>query len=214
VKVLLIDAYDSFVFIIEQYLRALALDTRVLRHDDPRIDDELRTGHLDAVVLGPGPGRPEDAGYLRIIDECAGSIPLLGICLGHQAIGMAFGAEVVRAGRCMHGKSSVIDNDGRGVFAHTGGRPIRATRYHSLMVDPSGLDRDVIVTARSADDGCVMGLRHASLPIEGVQFHPESVTTEGGLLIFRSFIAAHVSSRHPAGAPPSPSASLAPAIHP
>lgn len=191
-KALLIDAYDSFVFIIEQYLRALDLQTVVVRCDDARIGQLIDAGPPDLIVLGPGPGRPEEAGYLRVIERCRGQVPLLGVCLGHQAIGIAFGAEVVRAKNCMHGKSSLILNDGRGVFSHTGGRPMTATRYHSLIVEPERLGKEVIVTSRSCDDGYVMGLRHTSLPIEGVQFHPESVNTEGGLHVFRSFIAAHV----------------------
>lgn len=196
-KALLIDAYDSFVFIIEQYLRTLNLQTQVLRCDAPDIQTRIGSGSWDLIVLGPGPGRPESAGYLQLIEQCRGNLPLLGVCLGHQAIGQAFGGAVVRARNCMHGKTSSILNDGAGVFAHTGGRPIRATRYHSLVVESEGLHRDVIVTARSRDDGYVMGLRHASLPIEGVQFHPESITTEDGLSIFRSFIVTHVLRRYP-----------------
>jgi anthranilate synthase component II len=191
-KALLIDAYDSFVFIIEQYLRALDLQTVVMRCDDSRIAYEVDTHAPDFIVLGPGPGRPEEAGYPELIERCGGRIPLLGVCLGHQAIGLAFGAQVVRAKNCMHGKTSSILNDGCGVFAHTGGKPIMATRYHSLVVEPSSLSKELFVTARSCDDGYVMGLRHKSLPIEGVQFHPESVSTEGGLQVFRSFISTHV----------------------
>lgn len=194
-KALLIDAYDSFVFIIEQYLRVLKLHTRVLRCDDARIPAMIESAWPDFIVLGPGPGRPEDAGYPGLIQASKGRLPLLGVCLGHQAIGMAFGGEVVCAERCMHGKTSLILHDGAGVFSHTGGRPLRATRYHSLIVDPARLSGGLGVTARSCDDGYVMGLRHATLPIEGVQFHPESVGTEGGLQIFRSFIATHVERR-------------------
>ena len=194
-KALLIDAYDSFVFIIEQYLRSLALETLVLRCDDPRLDLAIDSARPDFIVLGPGPGRPEEAGYPQLIQRCKDRLPLLGVCLGHQAIGMAFGGTVVRAANCMHGKTSLILNDGQGVFTHTGGRPLWATRYHSLIVDPAGLGSDMAVTARACNDGYVMGLRHRRLPIEGVQFHPESVSTEGGLQIFRSFIASHVQRR-------------------
>jgi anthranilate synthase component II len=194
-KALLIDAYDSFVFIIEQYLRALDLQTLVLRCDDPKLDGAIETARPDFIVLGPGPGRPEEAGYPQLIQRCKGRLPLLGVCPGHQAIGLAFGASVVRAANCMHGKTSLILHDGQGVFTHTGGRPLWATRYHSLIVDPASLHKEMSVTARSCDDGYVMGLRHRQLPIEGVQFHPESVSTEGGLQIFRSFISCHVQRR-------------------
>ncbi|WP_425260293.1 anthranilate synthase component II [Rubrivivax sp. RP6-9] len=194
-KALLIDAYDSFVFIIEQYLRSLALETLVLRCDDPSLDLAIDSARPDFIVLGPGPGRPEEAGYPQLIQRCKGRLPLLGVCLGHQAIGMAFGGTVVRAANCMHGKTSLILHDGHGVFTHTGGRALWATRYHSLIVDPAGLGSDIAVTARSCEDGYVMGLRHRQLPIEGVQFHPESVSTEGGLQIFHSFISSHVQGR-------------------
>jgi anthranilate synthase component II len=191
-KVLLIDAYDSFVFIIDQYLKSLGLRTRVLRCDMPDLYREIEIEGPNFVVLGPGPGRPEEAGYLQLIERLKGRMPLLGVCLGHQAIGLHFGASVVCANNIVHGKTSSVFNDGKGVFLHTGSKPINVTRYHSLIVDSEGLPRDLLVTARSREDGYIMGLRHCSLPIEGVQFHPESISTEDGMKCLTSFLVAHV----------------------
>lgn len=190
-NVVLVDAYDSFVYTIDHYLRTLGLVTTVFRCDDPGLPDALaqRPAFL---VLGPGPGRPEDAGYLHIVRTYQGTLPILGVCLGHQAIGMAFGGTVVQAAVCMHGKTSTVINDGQGVFAHTAGRPITAARYHSLVVSRKDLPDDLVVSAYASDDNQVMGIRHRHLPIEGVQFHPESIATDGGASIFASFIAGHV----------------------
>ena len=148
---------------------------------------------LRALLWACGP-EPDAArfGYFTSICYDTGR---LHVCLSHQAIGMAFGGTVVRAANCMHGKTSLILHDGHGVFTHTGGRALWATRDHSLIVDPAGLGSDIAVTARSCEDGYVMGLRHRQLPIEGVQFHPESVSTEGGLQIFHSFISSQVQGR-------------------
>ncbi len=190
-KVLLIDAYDSFVFIIAQYLKSLDLKTQVLRCDASGLYRNIDAGTPDFIVLGPGPGRPEDAGYPQLIEQVKGRIPLLGVCLGHQAIGLHFGGKVACANNVMHGKTSSVLNDGQGVFLHTGGKPIDVTRYHSLIVDSENFPQHLLVTARSRDDGYIMGLRHRSLPIEGVQFHPESITTEEGMKFFSSFLAAH-----------------------
>lgn len=192
-NVVLVDAYDSFVYTIDHYLRTLGLTTKVLRCDDQRLDSELARRPA-FVVLGPGPGRAEEAGYLQIIRTFSGLVPILGVCLGHQAIGMAFGGQVVRADVCMHGKTSTVINDGLGVFKQTGGRPMTATRYHSLVVSRNGFPDDLVVSAYASDDQQVMGVRHRHLPIEGVQFHPESIATEGGPSIFSSFIDHHVSS--------------------
>lgn len=134
---------------------------------------------------------PQDAGYIEVIQNFKGRLPILGVCLGHQAIGLAFGGAVIRASHVMHGKISAIDNDGLGVYAHTGGRSIKATRYHSLIIDNEGLPGELAVTSTSTDDGYIMGVRHADYPIEGVQFHPESILTEDGLGIFKSFIDQH-----------------------
>lgn len=191
-KVVLIDAYDSFVFIIAQYLKSLDLRAQVLRCDDPGLYTEIDKGKPDFLILGPGPGRPEDAGYPQLIEQMKGRMPLLGICLGHQAIGLHFGGRVVCADNVMHGKTSLVFNDGQGVFLHTRGKPVDVTRYHSLIVDSENFPRDLIVTARSRDDGYIMGLRHRSLPIEGVQFHPESITTEEGMKFFSSFLITQV----------------------
>lgn len=190
-NVVLVDAYDSFVYTIDHYLRTLGLTTTVLRRDDPRLHDALarRPAFL---VLGPGPGRPEGAGYLQLLHAYQGKLPILGVCLGHQAIAMAFGGTVVRAQVCMHGKTSTVINDGLGVFTRTAGRPITAARYHSLVVSRNDLPDELIISGYASDDNQVMGIRHRTLPIEGVQFHPESIATDGGVSIFASFIDGHV----------------------
>ncbi len=191
-NVLLVDAYDSFVYIIDLYLRSQGLRTRVLRCDDPSLDSIAhQTGF---VVLGPGPGRPEEAGYPRLIRKLEGRVPILGVCLGHQAIALAYGGRVVRANACMHGKTSTVINDGRGVFAALGRRPFRATRYHSLVANRDDLPDALTISAYAEDDHHVMGLRHRDYPIEGVQFHPESVATEHGASIFTSFVDSYLTT--------------------
>nr|WP_269154879.1 aminodeoxychorismate/anthranilate synthase component II [Pseudomonas bijieensis] len=184
----MIDAYDSFVFIISQYLEQLGLETRVERHDVPDLIQRIEAFSPDFCVLGPGPGHPADVGYIQVIEHFQETLPLLGVCLGHQAIG----AQVCRALHVMHGKVSTIENDGKGVYAHTQARPIQATRYHSLMISDQPLPDCLQITSRSTDDGYVMGVRHRHLPVEGVQFHPESILTENGLDLFRSFIRCYV----------------------
>ncbi|KPX24228.1 anthranilate synthase component II [Pseudomonas syringae group genomosp. 3] len=191
-KVFLIDAYDSFVFIISQYLEQLGLETHVERNDVPDLIKKIEAYAPDFCVLGPGPGHPQDAGYSELIQHFKGSLPILGVCLGHQAIGLAFGGAVIRADHVMHGKISTIKNDGRGVYAHTDKRSIQATRYHSLIISDEGLPDVLEVTSTSTDDGYIMGVRHLGYPIEGVQFHPESIMTEDGVEIFRSFIEQYV----------------------
>ncbi|RMR31035.1 Anthranilate synthase component II [Pseudomonas syringae pv. coriandricola] len=193
-KVFLIDAYDSFVFIISQYLEQLGLETHVERNDVPDLIKKIEAYAPDFCVLGPGPGHPQDAGYSELIQQFKGSLPILGVCLGHQAIGLAFGGAVIRADHVMHGKISTIKNDGRGVYAHTDKRSIKATRYHSLIISNEGLPDVLVVTSTSTDDGYIMGVRHLEYPIEGVQFHPESIMTEDGVEIFRSFIEQYVRS--------------------
>ncbi|SFH69337.1 anthranilate synthase component II [Pseudomonas syringae] len=187
-RVFLIDAYDSFVFIISQYLEQLGLETNVERNDAPDLIEKIEAYAPDFCVLGPGPGHPEDAGYIELIQHFKRRLPILGVCLGHQAIGLAFGGAVIRAGHVMHGKISIIDNDGKGVYTHTGGKSIKATRYHSLIIDDKNLPDVLRVTSTSSDDGYIMGVRHHEYPVEGVQFHPESILTEDGLALFQSFI--------------------------
>jgi anthranilate synthase/aminodeoxychorismate synthase-like glutamine amidotransferase len=187
---LLIDAYDSFVFIIDQYLRSAGFVTRVVRNDKITLD-EIAKASPDFIVLGPGPGHPADARFVEIIARFGGTIPLLGVCLGHQAIGLAFGGVVARARQLMHGKTSLVDHDGKGCFVGCA-VPLRATRYHSLVVDEGSVPSCLEVTATARDDGHIMGLRHRELPIESVQFHPESICTESGLSLFRNFVDVHV----------------------
>ncbi|MCA6095472.1 aminodeoxychorismate/anthranilate synthase component II [Streptomyces sp. SCA3-4] len=185
-RVLLVDAYDSFSHIIDQYLLTLGARTEVVR-SHTRTPQELVELRPDAVVLGPGPGHPADSGHVQLVHAFAGRVPLLGVCLGHQAIGLAFGAEIAVARNLMHGKTSPVRHDGRGVFEGVA-EPLTVTRYHSLILDgamPPALE----VTATSLDDGYVMGVRHRTLAVEGVQFHPESVMTSHGLRLFENFLA-------------------------
>jgi len=182
----LIDNYDSFTYNLAQYLGELGAEVRVFRNDQISVDEvaALAPSH---VVLSPGPGTPDDAGVtLGLIARLAGSVPLLGVCLGHQAIGQAFGGKVVRAGRVMHGKTSRIRHDGRGVFESIENDFV-ATRYHSLVVERESLPACLAVTAQS-EDGEIMGLRHRGLAVEGVQFHPEALLTEHGHALLQNFI--------------------------
>jgi anthranilate synthase/aminodeoxychorismate synthase-like glutamine amidotransferase len=186
-RILVIDNYDSFVYNLVQYLGELGAEPLVHRHDALTLA-EIDTLDPDAVLISPGPGRPEDAGLsLAVIERFAGRRPVLGVCLGHQAIGAAFGADVVRAPAVMHGKTSLIRHDGAGVFKGLP-RPLEATRYHSLVVEPATVPDCLEVTA-TTDDGVVMGLRHRSLEVEGVQFHPESILTASGHDLLRNFLA-------------------------
>jgi len=186
--VLVIDNYDSFVYNLVQYLGELGAEPIVHRHDAITID-EMDAIAPDAVLISPGPGRPSDAGCSNEAIRHFGerSVPVLGVCLGLQCIGELYGGEVVRAPHVMHGKTSEIRHDGVGVFAGLPS-PLTATRYHSLVVDRDSVPDVLEVTAES-DDGLVMGLRHRELPIEGVQFHPESILTEAGHDLMRNFLA-------------------------
>ncbi len=187
VRVLVIDNYDSFVYNLVQELGELGADPVVHRNDAIDVDG-IRAADPDAVLISPGPGRPEDAGVsLAVIEELAGELPILGVCLGHQAIGQAFGGEIVRAPTLMHGKTSAIHHDGAGVFAGLPD-PLTATRYHSLVVEPDSVPGVLEVTARTAD-GVIMGLRHRTLAVEGVQFHPESLLTPEGPSLLANFLA-------------------------
>lgn len=184
-KALLIDAYDSFSHIIYQYLRMIDVDVDVVRSGELSPADAL-DHESDFVLLGPGPGTPEDSGHVEMVLELAGRKPIMGVCLGLQSIATAYGATVSPAVHQMHGKTSSIDHDGKGVFA--GIAPgFTATRYHSLIVAEPTVPDELVVTARSRDDGYVMGLRHATELIEGVQFHPESILTADGIELFRNF---------------------------
>jgi anthranilate synthase component II len=186
-RVLVIDNYDSFVYNLVQYLGELGVEPLVHRHDELTLD-EIAVLDPDAVLISPGPGRPEDAGLSNdVIRRFAGVRPILGVCLGHQCIGQVYGGEVVRAPAVMHGKTSLIHHTGAGVFAGLPD-PFEATRYHSLVVDRASVPDDLEVTAWT-DDGVVMGLRHRSLAVEGVQFHPESILTASGHDLLRNFLA-------------------------
>jgi anthranilate synthase component 2 len=183
----MVDNYDSFTFNLVQYLGELGADVDVRRND--RITPgEIEANPPGAIVLSPGPGRPEDAGATLDIIRCLGArIPILGVCLGHQAIGLACGGRVIRAPRPVHGKTSRIRHDGAGVFAGLGDG-FDAARYHSLVVADEGWPTVLVACARAVDDGVVMGLRHRVWPVHGVQFHPESVLTGTGHQILRNFL--------------------------
>ena len=182
-----VDNYDSFVYNLVQYLGELGAEPLVVRNDDVDVDG-LRALEPDALLVSPGPGRPVDAGISSQAIAVLGGegLAVLGVCLGHQCIGEVFGGEVVRAPELMHGKTSLVHHDGMGVLAGLAD-PFEATRYHSLVVDPASVPACLEVTARTAD-GVIMGLRHRSLPIEGVQFHPESILTRVGHELLGNFL--------------------------
>ncbi len=184
--ILVLDNYDSFTYNLVQYLGELGADVKVVRNDELSVD-EVAALAPERVVISPGPCTPNEAGIsLELVARLAGKVPILGVCLGHQAIGQAFGGKVIRAGQVMHGKVSRIRHDGRGVFA---GVPddFVATRYHSLVVERATLPAVLEVSAR-AEDGEIMGLRHAALAVEGVQFHPEALLTEHGHRMLENFL--------------------------
>ena len=184
--ILMIDNYDSFTFNIVQYLGQMGEDVRVCRNDRTT-PGEIRRQRPEAIFLSPGPRTPREAGItVDVIREFHACVPLLGICLGHQSIGYAFGGEVVRAERIMHGKVSPVEHDGKTIFAGLP-QPFAAGRYHSLLVRPESLPSCLEVSARTAE-GEIMGLRHRDYPVEGIQFHPESVLTPQGKRIFRNFL--------------------------
>lgn len=186
-KVLVIDSYDSFVYNLVQYLGELGADPVVVRNDAITVEQAMDIG-ADGVLLSPGPGRPETAGIIcDAIRAFAGNTPLLGVCLGHQAIGHVFDSKVVRAPELLHGKTSEILHEGKGVFAGLPS-PLTATRYHSLVIDRDGISGALEITAESSD-GLVMGVRHRDFEIEGVQFHPESILTEAGHKLLGNFLA-------------------------
>ncbi len=188
--VFVLDNYDSFTYNLVQYLGELGAKIEVRRNDELTVE-EVEALKPERILLSPGPCTPAEAGILvPLIRYMAGKAPILGVCLGHQAIGEAFGGKVVRAQHLMHGKTSAVDHDGKGVFTGLP-TPLTCTRYHSLIVEEDSLPADLTVTARTPEqDGTsvIMGLRHKNLPIEGVQFHPESVLTEGGRQMIRNFL--------------------------
>jgi para-aminobenzoate synthetase component 2 len=187
VRLLVVDNYDSFVYNLVQELGELGAELDVYRNDAVDVG-AIRALAPDAVLLSPGPGRPEDAGVsLDVVRELAGEIPIFGVCLGHQAIGQAFGAEVVHAPALMHGKTSEVHHGGTGIFEGLP-NPFVATRYHSLVLTPATVPGVLEVTA-TTPDGVVMGVRHRTLPIEGVQFHPESILTDAGPAMLANLLA-------------------------
>ncbi len=184
--ILVIDNYDSFTYNLVQYLGELGAQPKVVRNDAVDLEAIVALAP-ERIVISPGPGTPDDAGVsLPLIRRMSATTPILGVCLGHQAIGQAFGATVARARRQMHGKTSTIEHDGRGVFRGVP-RPFTATRYHSLAVLAETVPAELEISAR-AEDGEVMGLRHRNRPVEGVQFHPESILTEHGKTMLRNFL--------------------------
>jgi len=185
-RVLVIDSYDSFTFNLCQQIGMLGAEPVVVKSDTPF--ERIRSESFDRVVLSPGPGHPRDSAlYRAVLGTISRTVPTLGVCLGHQAIGLAFGARIARAGRLMHGKRSTIRHDGAGIYAGVPD-PLVATRYHSLVIDPATVPDCLEVTARSDDDGAVMGVRHREFPIEGVQFHPESILTPEGNRLMENFL--------------------------
>ena len=188
--ILVLDNYDSFTYNLVQYLGELGAQVKVLRNDEATVEEVARMGP-ERVVISPGPCTPNEAGIsLELIRRLAGKVPILGVCLGHQAIGQAFGGRVVRARQVMHGKVSRIHHDGRGVFAGVP-QDFTATRYHSLAVRREGLP-DCLEISAWTDKGIIMGLRHKTFPLEGVQFHPESIITNQGMDLLRNFLSCRV----------------------
>ena len=185
--ILVIDNYDSFTYNLVQYLGELGADVDVLRNDQVSVADVATQLRPDRIVISPGPGVPDDAGMtLELIEHFAETLPILGVCLGHQAIGQHFGGLVVRAENCVHGKSSEVSNDGRTIFKDIAS-PFKAARYHSLVIEPESLPACLEVSAITAD-GVIMGIRHRELKVEGVQFHPESILTTEGKRLLNNFL--------------------------
>ena len=206
-RILVVDNYDSFVYNLVQYLGQIGAEIEVWRNDDARFADPAWADAFDGVLLSPGPGVPEAAGVcVDLVRTQAGRLPVFGVCLGLQAMAVAFGGVVGRAPELVHGKTSPVTHDGRGVFAGLPS-PVTATRYHSLALDPATVPDCLQVTART-ETGVIMGVRHRSLPLEAVQFHPESVLTEGGYQMLANWLATCGDADAPARA-----AGLAPLLH-
>jgi anthranilate synthase component 2 len=185
--VLVIDNYDSFTYNLVQYLGELGAEVLVRRNNEITAD-EIAAMKPDHILISPGPGRPEDAGVsVEVIKRFGETTPVLGVCLGHQAIGIVYGGTVCRATAPMHGKTSTVVHDGQGVFKDIT-EPIQAGRYHSLVISPDDVPADLEVTARTKEDGTIMAVRHRRHPVHGVQFHPESVLTDEGRKILRNFL--------------------------
>lgn len=185
--ILLLDNYDSFTYNLAQYLGELGCTLEVHRNDKISVE-EIARRKPERIVISPGPCTPQEAGIsVELIQKLAGKFPILGVCLGHQAIGAAFGGKVIRAPKLFHGKTSEIEHDGKGIFRSVP-NPLTATRYHSLIVERKSLPRELSISAETRD-GIIMGLRHRHYPIDGVQFHPESVLTESGKQILKNFLA-------------------------
>ncbi|MDD1660914.1 MAG: aminodeoxychorismate/anthranilate synthase component II [Methanomicrobiales archaeon] len=185
-RVLIIDCYDSFTFNLSQLVGSLGAVPEVVMNDSP--PGILDRDAWDRIILSPGPGRPEESGLcLDALASLCRRVPTLGVCLGHQAICTAFGGRVTRGERPVHGKTSLISHDGKGIYRGIA-NPFTATRYHSLVIDRDALPPGLTVTAESTDDGCIMGVRHDRFPIEGVQFHPESILTTEGRQILANFL--------------------------
>jgi len=184
--ILLLDNYDSFTYNLAQYLGELGCTLEVHRNDRISVE-EIARRKPERIVISPGPCTPQEAGIsIELIQKLARRFPILGVCLGHQAIGAAFGGKIIRAPKLFHGKTSEIEHDGKGIFRSVP-NPLTATRYHSLIVERKSLPRELVVTAETRD-GIIMGLRHRRYPIDGVQFHPESVLTESGKKILKNFL--------------------------
>jgi para-aminobenzoate synthetase component 2 len=184
--ILLLDNYDSFTYNLAQYLGELGCTLEVHRNDKISVEQIVQR-KPERIVISPGPCTPQEAGIsVELIEKLAGKFPILGVCLGHQAIGAAFGAKIIRAPKLFHGKTSEIEHDGKGIFKSVP-NPLTATRYHSLIVERKSLPRELVVSAETRD-GIIMALRHRKHKIEGVQFHPESVLTESGKQILKNFL--------------------------
>jgi len=184
--ILLLDNYDSFTYNLAQYLGELGCTLEVHRNDKISVEEIIRR-KPERIVISPGPCTPQEAGIsVELIQKLAGKFPIFGVCLGHQAIGAAFGAKIVRAPKLFHGKTSEIEHDGKGIFRSVP-NPLTATRYHSLIVERKTLPRELQISAQTRD-GIIMGLRHRKFQVEGVQFHPESVLTESGKQILKNFL--------------------------
>lgn len=185
--ILIIDNYDSFTYNLYQYVGELYENIRVVRNDQITVNT-VKNMNLEGIILSPGPGIPQNAGIcIELVKKLGMSVPILGICLGHQAIGVAYGGNVIRAKNIRHGKTSIIRNNGFGVFKYLE-KKMKVMRYHSLVVDESTLPKELTITARSLDDDVIMGLKHKDYDVYGVQFHPESIFTDQGKQIIKNFV--------------------------